>query len=120
MYLEGVRPIGNPDEEITESREEFMFAARRMKTSYNANYHIFDTPDLSGPYCGKVRTAKRGIGSSWAAGKQYVIYDAGTTADEERTGMAKAGRRASAAGTAARKSVSSAGAAMFGTKAKAA
>jgi len=74
MYLEAVRPIGNPDDEILDSREEFMFAARKLKSSYNANYHIYDTSDLSGAYCGKVRSAKRGIGASFAAGKQYLIY----------------------------------------------
>jgi hypothetical protein len=114
MYLEAVRPIGNPDDEILDSREEFMFAARKLKSSYNANYHIYDTSDLSGAYCGKVRSAKRGIGASFAAGKQYVIYDAGKTADEEKTAAGRMGRRASAAGTSARKSVSAMGEAMFG------
>jgi hypothetical protein len=110
MYLEAVRPIGNPDDEILDTREEFMFAARKLKSSYNANYHIFDTADLSGNYCGKVRSAKRGIGSSFAAGKQYNIYDAGRTADDEKTGMGRVGRRMSAA----RQSVGAMGEAMFG------
>jgi len=57
---------------IRESQELFMLSSRKLKASMKANYHIYETQDCSGDYCGKIRNT---------TSKRFVTYDGGSKQD---------------------------------------
>jgi hypothetical protein len=100
MYLETVT-TDEPDEEVDQFREEFLFAAVKKKTSLSTNYHVYDSEFLQGKYCGKVRT----MTGMMDRDKKFEIFDSGRTAHSDRSMMRRAGNNVGGAVSSAPRAV---------------